>query len=250
VQGGVRLRETLNQLERVEGALVESESRHAFLLRLGDAVRPLTDPLSIQEETSRRLGEQLLIDGVSYAAIDDARGCLLVERQFARAGVSNTVAQSLSQAFNGVSPELRKGRPVVVSNTRTSPLMADADHPALAALGVRAFVAAPLIRDGRLVAALCVSTCVPRAWTPEDVGLIRDTAERTWEVIERAHAEVRLLEADARKDEFLAMLAHELRNPLAPIRTGLELIRRGGDTVMAVERVRAMMERQVGTWCA
>jgi CheY-like chemotaxis protein len=42
------------------------------------------------------------------------------------------------------------------------------------------------------------------------------------------------------------MLAHELRNPLAPIRTGLELIRRGGDTLGAVERVRGMMERQVG----
>ena len=42
------------------------------------------------------------------------------------------------------------------------------------------------------------------------------------------------------------MLAHELINPLAPIRTGLELIRHGGDTVVAVERVRGMMERQVG----
>ena len=52
---------------------------------------------------------------------------------------------------------------------------------------------------------------------------MRETAERTWEAIERARAEVQLLEADARKDEFLAMLAHELRNPLAPIRTGLEL---------------------------
>ena len=42
------------------------------------------------------------------------------------------------------------------------------------------------------------------------------------------------------------MLAHELRNPLAPIQTSLELIRRGGDTVVAVERVRGIMERQVG----
>src|SRR6185436_14089720 len=53
-------------------------------------------------------------------------------------------------------------------------------------------------------------------------------------------------DANTRKDEFLAMLAHELRNPLAPIRTGLELIRRGGDTPGAVEEVRGMMERQVG----
>ncbi len=55
-----------------------------------------------------------------------------------------------------------------------------------------------------------------------------------------------LRDDSARKDEFLAMLAHELRNPLAPIRTGLELIRRGGDSEVAIARVRAMMERQVG----
>ena len=41
-------------------------------------------------------------------------------------------------------------------------------------------------------------------------------------------------------------LAHELRNPLAPIRTGLELIRLGSDSRDAVERVRRMMERQIG----
>jgi len=106
-------------------------------------------------------------------------------------------------------------------------------------------VAAPLIRDGRLVAALCVSDVAARAWAPEDVELIRETAERTWVAIERARADGLLREANARKDEFLAMLAHELRNPLAPIRTGLELIRRGGDTVVAVARVRGIMERQV-----
>ena len=138
------------------------------------------------------------------------------------------------------------GGPVVVADTQTSPLIPDADRPAVAAVGVGAFVAAPLIRDGRLVAALVVSDLSPRAWTPEEVELVKETAERTWEAIERARAEEQLREANARKDEFLAMLAHELRNPLAPIRTGLELIRHGGDTVVAVERVRGMMERQVG----
>jgi CheY-like chemotaxis protein len=42
------------------------------------------------------------------------------------------------------------------------------------------------------------------------------------------------------------MLSHELRNPLAPLRTGLELIRLAGNTPASVERVRIMMERQVG----
>jgi signal transduction histidine kinase/integral membrane sensor domain MASE1 len=54
-----------------------------------------------------------------------------------------------------------------------------------------------------------------------------------------------LREADRRKDEFLAMLAHELRNPLAPIRTGLEVWRLAGKDAAAAGQVRLMMERQV-----
>jgi PAS domain S-box-containing protein len=55
-----------------------------------------------------------------------------------------------------------------------------------------------------------------------------------------------LSEADRRKTEFLATLAHELRNPLAPIRSGLGVMRLAGDSAAAVRKVRDMMERQVG----
>ena len=61
----------------------------------------------------------------------------------------------------------------------------------------------------------------------------------------RRRAEEVLKEADRRKDEFLTMLAHELRNPLAPIRTSLEILRRSAVSDPAVERARAMIERQV-----
>ncbi len=246
MQGAMRLRATLDELKRVEVALQDSESRHAFLLRLGDAVRPLVDPMAIHAEASRLLGERLLTDRAYYAEIDEAQGFLRIDRNFVRAGVPSRVGRYSLSDFTWVGPTFRKGRSVVVADTQTSPLIPDGDRAAMAALEVGAFVAAPLVRDGRLIAALCVSHLSPRAWSPEEVELIRDTAERTWEAIQRARAEEQLREANTRKDEFLAMLAHELRNPLAPIRTGLELIRRGGDTVVAVERVRGIMERQVG----
>jgi signal transduction histidine kinase len=65
------------------------------------------------------------------------------------------------------------------------------------------------------------------------------------ETAERREAEEALRVADRRKDEFLAMLAHELRNPLAPLRNALEILKRcGTDTALAKE-ARAMMDRQL-----
>lgn len=69
-------------------------------------------------------------------------------------------------------------------------------------------------------------------------------ARRTAEELRKLSAE--LSEADRRKDEFLATLAHELRNPLAPIRTGLQVLGLAGEDKLASEQVRTMMERQLG----
>ncbi|HEX9000903.1 MAG TPA: ATP-binding protein, partial [Blastocatellia bacterium] len=54
-----------------------------------------------------------------------------------------------------------------------------------------------------------------------------------------------LQQADRRKDEFLATLAHELRNPLAPIRNGLQIMRLAGTNLQVQEQARAIMERQL-----
>jgi signal transduction histidine kinase len=67
---------------------------------------------------------------------------------------------------------------------------------------------------------------------------LRASEEKAQQAVEQAN------EADRRKDEFLAMLGHELRNPLAPIVTALELMRAREPDVMAHER--SVIERQVG----
>jgi len=69
------------------------------------------------------------------------------------------------------------------------------------------------------------------------VMVIRDETERL-------RTERALRNADKRKDEFLATLAHELRNPLAPISMGLELMKVSADDPEGTEEVRSMMERQ------
>jgi PAS domain S-box-containing protein len=76
------------------------------------------------------------------------------------------------------------------------------------------------------------------------IGSVIDITNRR--KIEEAlrESQAALLEADRRKDEFLALLAHELRNPLAPIRTGLELMRLAGDDRSVIEEVRLTLDRQ------
>jgi signal transduction histidine kinase len=77
------------------------------------------------------------------------------------------------------------------------------------------------------------------------LGVASDTTDRKHMEDELRQLAASLSEADRRKDEFLATLAHELRNPLAPIRNALEVMRLGGHKAGGVEKARGMIERQV-----
>jgi PAS domain S-box-containing protein len=73
-----------------------------------------------------------------------------------------------------------------------------------------------------------------------------DNTERRRVENDLRHLASELSEVDRRKTEFIATLAHELRNPLAPLRTGLNLIGLSGDDPRSVRKIRHMMERQLG----
>ncbi|HYC36943.1 MAG TPA: ATP-binding protein [Usitatibacter sp.] len=92
--------------------------------------------------------------------------------------------------------------------------------------------------DGETIWVL-LSLTPAREWAGKrGVAVIED-------ITERKHAEEDLREADRRKDEFIATLAHELRNPLAPIRNSLHIVRATATRDPTIERVVGMMERQV-----
>jgi len=77
-------------------------------------------------------------------------------------------------------------------------------------------------------------------------GTAQDVTERMQAEAERERLLSRLAEADRRKDEFLATLAHELRNPLAPISNAFTLIRRSPQDSALIGQALDMGERQVG----
>ncbi len=96
-----------------------------------------------------------------------------------------------------------------------------------------------ITKDGQRVAMEISSRLAHHPGKPPQVqGMARDITERKRVVLA-------LKESDRKKDEFLATLAHELRNPLAPIRNALQIVRLAGDKSPAMVQVHEMMERQV-----
>jgi signal transduction histidine kinase/CheY-like chemotaxis protein len=132
--------------------------------------------------------------------------------------------------------------------------LASEDPSVVAALGrgeaFQAFGALPLVRDDRVLGVLALGAGRPRRFSPEDRTFMATIADLSADAFARARlydaekaARAAADEAARAKDEFLAMIGHELRNPLAPILTALHLMRLRGASVL--ERERAVIERQV-----
>ena len=119
------------------------------------------------------------------------------------------------------------------------------------AIGLRAYFVVPLIARGRTLGALAVLQAESnRDFTQDDCALVAEIAHRAALALDNARlfveadqARLHAEQASRAKDEFLAMLGHELRNPLAPIVTALHLMSMRGDT--ATEGERRIIERQV-----
>src|SRR5439155_25072926 len=80
----------------------------------------------------------------------------------------------------------------------------------------------------------------------DGTGRIVGASKIARDITDRKRAEEALRQADRRKDEFIALLAHELRNPLAPLRNGLQVLQVAAGDPNAVAQAHGMMERQLG----
>jgi signal transduction histidine kinase len=140
----------------------------------------------------------------------------------------------------------------LASYARSDSLLSSELELCAGAVKVPCRVQAALLRPGTAeTPALILLRLVRKDEANRFVELTRRLDELGQEVSRRRQAEDTLVEADQRKDEFLAMLAHELRNPLAPLRSGVELIEaaagKGGQLAAGmVTPVVGILKRQVG----
>ena len=253
--------ERVQLLAAERAARAEAERARRRLELLASASSLLSGSLE-PATTLRRLGEVLTPALADWCRIDllDADGALV------RGLTYNADPQRTQQAAQAVQrlrvPEtvgsmtwcVRTGQAYTVNHESPEDFAAASD-PALLEFArlirMRAHAVTPLVARGRTLGALAVAQAESgRSITADDAALLGDIAQRAALALDNARlyseAEAARQQAELAnrtKDEFLAMLGHELRNPLAPIVTTLKVMALRDDSVFRKER--RLIERQV-----
>ena len=190
--GAVAINLDITGRASIEAALHESEKRQAFLLKLSDTLRSISDPLEIQFEATRFLGEYLGAARVGYAESKDGGETLIISRHYTHGVPGVEGIHRLERYGAMLLGELLTGRTLVRDDVANDPGFTGSEKAALLALPVGAMVDVPLVKSGGLVAILFVHFRDAHAFAASDLSLMEAVAERTWAAVERARAEAAL----------------------------------------------------------
>ena len=228
-------RVALAKAEAARFAAEETTRRSNFLAR---ASHELGSSLDLEEGMRRLLG--LIVPDLAdeAALVVDAEADLPLF--FHRAGETRAARsyQELPRPLAGaLQRALREGLTVQEPGALAHPLRAGQNILGALALAWRA--ESPSLAPRDLVT---LDEMVGRAAIALDNARLYRSLQR--EIVRSRQAEEDLQDANRRKDEFLAMLSHELRNPLAPIRNAVEVIRRVGSGEPMLGMARDIIDRQ------
>jgi PAS domain S-box-containing protein len=161
------------------------------------------------------------------------------------AGISDEEARKIARLEFGQSicgTVALERQPIVATNIQQSD---DAKAQLVKSFGVASYACSPLLSGDRLLGTLSFASHTRNRFKDDELEFIRTLSHYVTLAFDRLRLVKELRDADRRKDEFLAMLAHELRNPLAPIRNALQILRMRNTDGVTAARIREMMERQL-----
>jgi PAS domain S-box-containing protein len=231
----------------------EEEADLQFLAQASAELASLTD----YPETMQRIARLAVPHFADWCAVDMLEGAAL--RRVAVAHVDESkvrLAHELHERFppdpsdpGGTWAIARSGQPQLVPVITSAMLEATirdrAYLEAIRALGLHSFMGVPLVAQGRILGVISfITSDSRRVFTGRDLSHAMDLAARAAVAITNAELLEAMRRSDSAKDVFLATLAHELRNPLAPIVNSLALLARTEDPRQLLPQALEIMQRQ------
>jgi PAS domain S-box-containing protein len=243
----------VTERRRAEEDLRRSEERAKFLAEFGAALAG-----SLDYEATLKAVAKLTVPALADFCMVHLVGPDGTARQVAEAHADPDLEGRLGAVLRRYQPTenpksligraLRTGRPEFASELApiiTRETVPDEELVRLYEdLGPHSSLSVPLVARGRALGCLTLAYSTSgRRYGPDDLAFAEELARRAALAVDNARLFSDVREADQRKDEFLAMLGHELRNPLAAVRTAAHVLRElGGDPDH--QRLVAMVERQ------
>jgi signal transduction histidine kinase len=176
----------------------EAEARLTLIASVSELIGSSEDPSDFLYEISRSVGEHLRARRCLFTEIDLENNRGIIRRDYCRGVASVAGVYKVSDYPEATLSEMRAGRMVVNCDAKHDPRTAHDYEKIYEPHGERAYVAVPLLRDGRWVAELWIADDVPRQWTTHDLDLLRGVAERTWSAVEKLRVNNALRESEAR----------------------------------------------------
>jgi PAS domain S-box-containing protein len=186
----------VSERRQVEQALRRSEALHRLLVSMHDASATQRDPRALQREVVQRLGRHLGASRCLYAEFEDDGRHARVLHDYTDGVASIVGVHRVEEYSPALMESMVAGRSFVVDDVRHDPrLAAGGVRQAHAALDIAALLCVPLVKDGKLVAALAVNQRYPRQWQRDEIELVEQLAQRTWFALETARAQAALRES-------------------------------------------------------
>jgi PAS domain S-box-containing protein len=176
-------------------AFQASQVRQALMLDLLRGQRKTSDPVVMMQAAAEAVGRYLDVDRVGFFEV---RGDTL---DFSVGWTRGRLPLLLGHDFPAIGigsrylEQVRAGRTLGISDASTDPLTADS---LFHEIGTVSLVGVPIIRNGRWHAGFYVNHSEIRHWTKDEIALVRDVGEQTWDAIERARAEAALRKSEER----------------------------------------------------
>jgi len=220
----------------------KQEERLRLLSGAAGLLLHATDPDTMLRSLFTKIGPHLGLDTYLNYMVDETGDALQLA---SCVGIPDETARAISRLEfgQGIAGTVAQHRqPIVATYIHQSD---DPKAQWVKAFGIRAYACNPLQMNSHLLGTLSFASRSRDQFDADELNFLRTICHYVAVAYERLRLVGQLREADRRKDEFLATLAHELRNPLAPIRNGLKVMRMVGDDRDAVEQARTMMDRQL-----